>query len=78
MEVGTHCHKGEQVSTRCVNDSACKQLKNWRGHRAGCVMDASSSSLSYSIVWWMQAAQASYSGEAQQHCVVDASNPSLL
>ena len=25
--VDIHYHKGEQVSTRCVNDSGCKQLK---------------------------------------------------
>ena len=25
--VDIHYHKGEQVSTRCVNESGCKQLK---------------------------------------------------
>ena len=77
--VDIHYHKGEQVSTRCVNESGCKQLKtsyNGEAHhqRKGRCATISNPTLdrlrlhsivSYSIVWWIQAAQASYSGEAQ-------------
>ena len=77
--LGVVDHKGEQVSTRCVNESGCKQLKtsyNGEAHhqKKGRCATISNPTLerlrlhsivSYSIVWCIQAAQASYSGEAQ-------------
>ena len=77
--VDIHYHKGEQVSTRCVSESGCNQPKtSYNGgaqhQKKGRCATISNPTLdrlrlhsimSYSIVWWMQAAQASYSGEAQ-------------
>ena len=77
--VDIHYHKGEQVSTRCVNESGCKQLKtsyNGEAHhqRKGRCATISNPALdrlrlhsivSYSIVRWIQAAQASHRGKAQ-------------
>ena len=61
--VGIHDHKGEQVSTQCVNDSGCKQLKtSYNGEaqqqQKGRSTEMQLVALSYSIVSWMPAAQA--------------------
>ena len=77
--VDIHYHKGEQVSTRCVNESACNQPKtSYNGEaqhqkKGRCATISNPtldrlrlhSIMSYSIVWWIQAAPASHSGEAQ-------------
>ena len=62
--VDIHYHKGEQVSTQCVNDSGCKQLKtSYSGEaqqqKKGRSTEMQLVALSYSIVWWMPAAQCS-------------------
>ena len=62
--VDIHYHKVEQVSTRCVNESGCNQLKTSYNREAqqqkkGRSTEMQLVALSYSIVWWMPAAQAS-------------------
>ena len=59
-----HYHTGEQVSTRCVNVSGCKQLKTSYNGEAQQRKKVRSTemqlvTLGYGIVWWMPAAQAS-------------------
>ena len=77
--VDIHYHKGEQVSTRCVNESDCNQPKtSYNGEaqhqkKGRCATIGNPtlhrlrlhSIMSYSIVWWIHAAPASYSREAQ-------------
>ena len=62
--VAVHYHKGEQVSTQCVNDSGCNQLKtSYNGEAQWQTMGRSTEmqlvALKYSIVWWMPATPAS-------------------